>query len=297
MKLYFKKRNLHSILMIALLISCSSESSFAVLPCNSLLLKVSEKVKKINIDHILDGLNPFSIFRAKIMGVSHDQLAPPEFFTADEKGIVVGINGVTKDQMYLEVADFMSGKEWVQPGKVYQSRAKHLKDFISKLLLAYQTGGPISKLVIVAHGLPGRLMIGGFLLNSEWVSINEDYLKQLPKDLFAKDAIVVLISCSTARVAPNSNEDGVKDLKTIFTPLLKNGGTVIASTRYVDPQLSKIPKQYKNYLERLKRHLLYLPLGTLIDLISWLDGDVTTMFKKVIAIPISPQETTQSFEE
>lgn len=249
------------------------------------------KIFDFNIDSILDGLNPFAVYNNKILGLSHLRLAPPSFFTYEGKGSIVGINAVSELEMYRGAADYMTGSTQVQPGKVFQSRVSSPEEFVSRLYGIYHQSGPINKLVIAAHGESGSMSFGSKRLNAAWVEENKFRFDNLPQDLFTADATIVLISCNTASGFFFDPNYGVRRLKKIFAPLLKQGGKIIASTRYVDPRLSKIPEEYKSFEQRAARHMLILPLGSLWDSVEWLLYDWRSKFKKRIVIQIDPRET------
>ncbi|MCC6752153.1 MAG: DUF4347 domain-containing protein [Deltaproteobacteria bacterium] len=239
-----------------------------------------------NLDAFLDGNNPFVLYESRVLGISHTRLAPPEWFTTGD-GPVVGINGVEPGEMYLQAADYMTGAEWANGTIRVQVRATSPENLIEQLLAVYRRSGPIKKVVIAAHGSSGSMNIGGVKLDVAWVRAHAGYLAQLPPDLLAKDAQIVLISCSTAQGYWSNPGQGERALREIFTPLLRQGGTIVASRRYVDPTLADIPDAYKSPGERVARHLLYAPVISLLETVEFVLSDGPTLTQKVDVIHVA----------
>lgn len=248
-------------------------------------LAASSRVRS-RLDLVLDTLNPSALVMNRVLGVSHRRLAPPMFFMPSEKGLVLGVNGVSAGQSYLKTADFLSGHDFQVEGYVLQTRVDSISDMIEKIKFYYRTYGPIYKLVIAAHGSSGVMKIGGERFNSDWIIRQATLMDTLPKDLFVKDAVVVLVSCSTASGLWISGRDGRKRIRDLFSPLMKNGGKVIAATRYVDPELAHIPVEYSTIASRVFRHLLSCPWGSALDACRLLLSDMHTWLNKTAEIEI-----------
>lgn len=243
------------------------------------------KPKRYNIDNILDTLNPFELLQSRILETSHHRLAPPSFFDAKPGEIIVGINGVSRGEMYQQAADYMTGHSFVNGRTNHQMRVSSPRQMISKLLEIYDEYGSISKFVISAHGEPGSMKIGGVDFNRFWAADNMSLIRSLPYDLFSSDAQIVLVSCSCARGLTITPGSGVKDLKYIFKGFLKQGGEVIASSRYVDPQFHYIPSEYKPRSQRVFRHLIS-PISAISGVFEYLFSDWKSKFNRVLRIKI-----------
>jgi hypothetical protein len=238
-----------------------------------------------HLDAVLDALNPFALYNNRIMGVAHDRLAPDSFFQTPARGVIVGVNAVARDELYRAASDFMTGAERAAEGSILRDRVTSPEDLIAYLRSVYRRNGPIERLVIAAHGSPGSISIGGQSLNAKWTRTHQTLLDSLPYDLFVPGAVIALISCSVAGGFFWNPGYGRRALAEIFTPLLKQGGIVRASTRYVDPALGRIPPRYSGWAERLARHFL-APILALMETFSWLVSDLTSKFRKVIEIEI-----------
>lgn len=260
-----------------------SQAAFK-LNCDRLLYR-----PPINLDFILDNLNVLELYQSRLLGLSHNQLISEDFFEPDGKGEIVGINGILPHEIYATAADFITGVHLQQNKNIHQTRVRNPMDFLNRLLEIYSHYGPIEKLIIAAHGKSGSLMLGGISFDSEWVSSHIGIFEQLPKDLFAPDAEVVLISCSCAQGFSDNPSKGTDSLKFIFSNLLKQGGTVTASTRYVNPDLSKIPKKFIPPADRLLRHTFGAVLGSIFSTIFWVQSDWNSKMHKKVEINISPQ--------
>ena len=236
------------------------------------------------LDALLDTLNPFAFLLNKVFGVSYARLAPPSLFTDRGAGTVVGINGVAETELYMDPGDYISGKEFVSPRRVYQTWIRSPEQLVDALLAAYRESGAISKLVIAAHGRPGAFSIRGTIVDSpaDWGD-----LSRLPWDLFKPGASIVLLSCAAARGFPFAGNYGSDRLREIFSPFLRQGGVLLAATRYVDLEFRMIPKAYKGGIERVLRHLLS-PIFLAMEIENWLVSDWRTKFKKIITIPVPP---------
>lgn len=243
------------------------------------------KPNRYNLDNILDTVNPFELLQSRILGTSHHRLAPPQFFQPKAGEIIVGINGVSKGEMYQKAADYMTGHSFANGENIHQMRAHSPKDMINDLLQVYEQHGSISKFVISAHGEPGSMKIGGVDFNRFWVSENLSLIKSLPYDLFTPDAQIVLVSCSCARGITINPGSGIRDLKYVFQGFLKQGGEVIASSRYVDPQFHYIPSEYKSRSQRVFRHLIS-PISAISGVFEYLFSDWKSKFNRVLRIKI-----------
>ena len=237
------------------------------------------------LDAVLDALNPFALYNHRILGVAHDRLAPDSFFQAPARGAIVGVNAVAGNELYRSASDFMTGAERTAGSAIRRGRASSPEGLISYLQSVYRENGPIERLVIAAHGSPGSLSIGGRSLNAAWARAHQALLASLPRDLFVPGAVIVLISCSVAGGFLWNPGYGRTALKEIFGPLLKQGGKVRASTRYVDPALGRIPPRYSGWGKRLARHFL-APIIALLETFFWLAGDLTSKLRKVVEIEI-----------
>jgi hypothetical protein len=264
----------------------SKPSADLISSCEAMLLDASRTQSWA--DKILDTLNPAALVMNKVLGVSHRKLAPPTFFMPSEKGLVLGINGVKSDETYFESADYMTGHSFQIDSFVQQSRVSSPADLIFQLKDYYYRFGPIYKLAIAAHGESGKLSIGGVAFDSGWIEKNKWLIETLPDDLFAENAIIVLISCSTAQGNIFSNRDGAYQLRLIFSSFAKRGAKVIASTRYVDPELAHIPNRYTTILDRVVRHVFVCPIGGLLAACELPFTGMRTWLKKVIDIEIPP---------
>ena len=194
---------------------------------------------------------PLEFYNNRILGISHDKLDQEKLFDNRGIGVVVGLNGVTPAERYYHAAEFMTGASKRDGKSVFQFNLDSPLDMQARMLEVYQKHGPIEKLIVAAHGDSGSLTIGGNAIKSmNW--------RGLPTDLFAKDAKIILISCSTAAGSIKEPDSGVNGLKRIFAPLLQQGGTIIASTRYVSPELTRIPLSYHDWSQTAGDH--YLPI-------------------------------------
>jgi|CXWL01.1.fsa_nt_gi hypothetical protein len=242
------------------------------------------------LDAALDTLNPFALFNNKVLGQPHAALAPESLFGDSARGPIVGINGVSSSEPYLKTADFITGRGIAASRHAYQARANSPDRILDILLDIRRLDGPIRRLVIAAHGAPGSLNVGDRAMDSQWAQ-NADF-NRLPRDLFVPGAEVILISCSvgydTLSFSRHSDEGaGAASIRKIFSPLLKQGGTVLASTRYVDPELARVPDEYTAWSDRLVRHLSS-PVRSMIEITKWLISDNTSRFHKTIRVDIPP---------
>jgi hypothetical protein len=241
-----------------------------------------------NVDRVIDRTNPFEVYQSRLLGVGHSRLAPPSFFLNSE-GPVVGINGIAAGEPYQQAADYMTGSAFTDHPNVFQSRADSPRAMLQHLWDVRQKSGPIRRLVIAAHGVSGEMNIGGVPFSAEWVRNNPDAFATLPHDLFAPGAEVVLVSCNTAsgQAGFGNSGMGVAAIKQMFTPFLRQGGTVTAATRYVDPRLEEIPSQYKTTGDRVMR-IVSSPFGAIQGTIDWVFADSSTRWHKVVRIDIAP---------
>ncbi len=273
-----------SVLILLVQLCFVPSSSFSNPICNSYS---TDSPSRLNVDTLLDTINPFAIFLRHIFGVPHTRLIPNNFFEYTGTGSIVGINGITKKEIYFEAADYMTGKPFVDDQHVFQQRVESADHFIETLLDIYKKSGPISKLVIAAHGIPGSMSIGGKSMGASYgLSLVGD--EEIPDDLFSPDATVVLISCTVAQksIIGDAETTGPQAIRNIFSGLLKQGGVVIASTRYVDPELSKIPAEYKSIQERFRRHLVGLPLSLVFESLLWAFSDWKSKTTKIVRVEI-----------
>ena len=243
-------------------------------------------------DAVADAVNPFTLVLNKVLGVSHRKIASEGFFADNGRGAILGLNGVAANQPYQKAADYMSGHAFADAAHIRQARIAGPGDFIETVLRVYRETGPLGKLVLAAHGSAGSLSIGdkesspsAGHLDAAWARANAAALDALPVDLFAPGASIALISCSTAQGFLFSPRQGTDALRAIFGPLLKQGGTIIAARRYVDPELGRIPKAYKTVGDRLNRHT-FAPLILLVEIILWAVSDWKSKISKLAFIEV-----------
>jgi hypothetical protein len=177
--------------------------------------------------------NPFSLFSGK--SVNAVELLGQEFYEPSERGSVVGISGYSgvRASFNRESADYLTGKPFADGKNIFQYDVSSIDEFFKVLLQAYRTSGPIHKLALMGHGLSGGFAVGQDVMSIHFVREYRAYLSSLPTDLFAKDAEIVLLSCSAAQGTVLSPEKGVNSLRQIFGSFVKQGGTLIASRQIV----------------------------------------------------------------
>lgn len=235
------------------------------------------------------GYAPLEIYLGDVVGVDHDQLDSDDYFKTPNGGVVVGMNGVTSGERYFHSADYMTGAAQADGKNVFQQKVQSPEEMFRDLVEIYKDHGPIGQIVIAAHGAPGKISIGGTKLDADWVRSRPWLFANLPKDLLKPDAKIILISCNTAQGFRSNSKGAENDLKTIFGPLLKNGGTIVASTRYVNPDIKRIPIEYrdKSTAQQIGDHFLP-PMTALIDTISFGLSDWDSMMHKTKKIRIEP---------
>ncbi len=226
---------------------------------------------------------------------SQDDLIPKDFFKSDGKAVIVGVNSnmgadahlPDKNNDFRLVGDYFSGKEFADEKNVFHRRADSVDAWLDELLKIHKAKGPIEKLVLDAHGLPGLILIGKTIFDEKWVENNREKLAKLPRDLFAKDATVVLISCSVA-----ATQGGQAQVEKLFKPILKQGGNVIASTKLVLEKHDDIPEHYRNGNYSKLKFLLEKEGAALAGIKESLarEGDYTFSHQRIAVIQIPPQQ-------
>ncbi|NUM89629.1 MAG: DUF4347 domain-containing protein [Bdellovibrionales bacterium] len=201
------------------------------------------------------GWNIPGIFREKgttLIPEMETAVPGPEFSRED---LLVFVNPVGALASARAASDYFT-KLRTQDGKLSKERIVHLEiskpeELIQKLGTLREKGR-IRELVIISHGSPGSFNFQssgiGDLANPKKLldtsgDFDGDALKRLgpamaawPKDLFAEDARIQLISCRVA-----AGRDGKKFVENMAGVMLQNGGTFIASPRSIfsDPQAIK----------------------------------------------------------
>ncbi len=117
--------------------------------------------------------------------------------------------------------------------RVFSFSSKDSYAFIQDLKYVHRVSGPIHRLAILGHGGPGHFQIGKETINAEWVRRNWESLLNLPGDLFAPDAMIILVSCECARGNITDPQLGTETLRKVFSLFAGQGATVYASRKVI----------------------------------------------------------------
>lgn len=154
-----------------------------------------------------------------ISQVDYDQ-ETHDFKSELGSGIYVMADLVPRDNRLANVPEFEFKKNYKMFPKTQFVRATSLQDLISQLRKIRSQQGPITGLVIYAHGAPG-------LISTPDGDVTEDFIRyRIPwsNDLFTPDGRILINSCSSGASLP-----GDSFTRTLGNAFLEKGGTVYSS--------------------------------------------------------------------
>ena len=197
--------------------------------CHSVTSILSNLYSKFRVSFY----NPFNVLNGRTIQAS--EILAQDFYKPSDKGAIVGISGYGgfRAKLNSNNADFLTGKPFADGKKVFHYTADSPAKFIHALLDAYNKSGPIYKLALMGHGHPGVIEVGEGKLSTFWASLNSEFLGNMPKDFFAKDAEIVLLSCNCVKgniINPNGAAEAISS---IFSNFVKQGAKIYASTKII----------------------------------------------------------------
>ena len=163
--------------------------------------------------------------------VKVEEFLEEDFFHSKSTKTVVAIDGIEKSLIQKpnrEILKLISGESFADEQNVFYRHVAHPDEMIDKLVRIYEKNGPINNLLIMGHGSPGFIGLGSTHLSLFWYLKSRDLLESLPKDLFAQEARVILVSCSCGGGFLFYPNFGVHVLEKIFSKILKQGGQILA---------------------------------------------------------------------
>ncbi len=176
-------------------------------------------------------LNPLKVMdrMEKSFKVNAQEFMPKDFYKSVNGEVVVGVNGAVGTES-SDLGKIVAGFHYTSK-TVFQIDPFSGDEFLDLLVQIRESAGPIQRLLIVSHGAPGTFRIHKTVVGNSWVQKNKNKLMNLPRDLFAPNATVVLIGCHAASGYFFNSEYGTQSLRNIFSHLIKQGGNIIASNR------------------------------------------------------------------
>lgn len=296
-------------IMMAIILLVTSPSPAAAGFCERALDALQVLVKSEGVQKRLKFYNPLNQSGHKINAI---KLLGQKFYLPSEKGAVVGISGYAglRANINRPAGDFLTGKPFADDKNVFSFDVESPEQFIAKLEYVYKKSGPIYRLAMLGHGMPGQIELGGRKLTKFWAWKNSKLFSSLPHDLFAKDAQIVILACNCAQGNVLFPETGVNKIKSIFSKFVKQGAQIVASRHIVQASLegfdeSEVIQQTRAQEdESYSRPWVYavlIPLGLFIISLEavlniwnifWLDSASKYEPIAVIDLPPVEQENT-----
>lgn len=195
--------------------------------------KCSTAIRPVSLKEKLNFYNPFNLFKGRSIGAI--ELLGEDFYQASPKGSVVGISGYKGFRARLNKAngEFLSGKYFADGEKVFHKEVDSGVAMVNYLLQVYEKSGPIYRLAILGHGSPGTITLGSERVNTFWTNTHKKSLGNLPKDLFAQNAEIVIVNCNCTRGTFYDSDRGIRNTRAIFSNFASNGARVIAARTHV----------------------------------------------------------------
>lgn len=232
----------------------------------------------------------------KNASIRADKVIYPNFLKLKEDQVFVGANLVSeKKERFVSYARKYYAKEHLKndANKFYVETSDPYK-FFDDLVEIYHESGPINKLLLVAHGKAGSIAVGDQFLNARWAFQNRGFLQLLPRDLFAKNAEVIVLGCNCGQGRRSDRDFGVESMQNFFKGFIHQGALIRVSRRMVNLQINKSEgpmaelAHFKDLEEMIKpRNLPYL--------LSRLPGGVLSKLLTPIRFAILTKSEHESF--
>lgn len=250
------------------------------------LTGISTSLKREILPALLYGILFFENSAPTTLLARNLTTAPNELFNpltheVAKDGNTIGINA---DTTFSTASDFMSGAGIEDP-RFFHQGTLGVEAWIRTLIDLKAKHGSIKRLVLVNTGRFGSMTVGNEVFDSGWFQRHPEILKELPGDLFAKGAEIILIG------PQYKGEDSLVELPKTFQQIAKKGATIVVSTRFVRFDELSIPKEWSDgapYWQRLAQQELGSGVVSPVGIYEWLRGDKTTRDQKIIRIPVAP---------